>query len=87
MCSDTLRRMSGSTHSPIGLVGKMVRASRGEAGPGEVKVHIRGGTETFIARSREPITAGSSVLVLSNPAPRTVEVTPWDDPLDIGPNP
>lgn len=74
--------MSGAGSSPIGLVGRIVTASRGEAGPGEVELRIRGGTEIFIARSSETISVGASVIVLSNLGPRTVEVLPWDDPFD-----
>ena len=74
--------MSGAGSSPIGLVGRIVTASRGETGPGEVELRIRGGTEIFIARSSETISVGASVIVLSNLGPRTVEVLPWDDPFD-----
>ena len=43
---------------------------------------IRGGTETFIARSREPIPVGATVVVLASLGPLKVEVLPWDDPFD-----
>ena len=33
----------------IGCIGKMIVASRGAAGPGEVLVPVRGGSEAFIA--------------------------------------
>ncbi|MCW2544194.1 MAG: hypothetical protein JWM40_1746 [Frankiales bacterium] len=74
--------MSASSHSPVGLVGKLVIATRGADGAGEVKLHIRGSTEHFLARSREPLAAGTSVMVLSELGPRTVEVLPWDDPFE-----
>jgi hypothetical protein len=74
--------MSGSDRSPIGLAGRLITATRGEAGPGEVEVRIRGGTEVFIARSAEPLPRGQAVLVLSTLGPRTVIVAPWADPVE-----
>jgi hypothetical protein len=74
--------MSGADVSPIGLAGRITTATRGANGPGEVELRIRGGTETFIARSDEPLGVGSAVIVLSTLGPRTVVVFPWADPLD-----
>jgi hypothetical protein len=68
--------------SPIGLAGRIVTATRGENGPGEVELRIRGGTEVFIARSNDPLPVGAAVIVLSTLGPRTVVVFPWADPLD-----
>ena len=53
-----------------------------EPGPGEVEVRIRGGTETFIARSAEPLAKGQAVIVVQTLGPRTVIVLPWADPVD-----
>ena len=73
----------GTPHdSPIGLAGRIVTATRGESGPGEVELRIRGGTEVFIARSRDPLPVGQAVLVLATLGPRTVVVAPWVDPVD-----
>lgn len=74
--------MSGSEQSPIGLAGRIITATRGEGGPGEVEIQIRGGTEIFIARSDEPLPVGAAVIVLATLGPRTVVVFPWADPLD-----
>ncbi|MDT4938865.1 MAG: hypothetical protein QOG80_2536 [Pseudonocardiales bacterium] len=74
--------MDRADDSPIGLSGRIVTATRGEAGAGEVQLRIRGGTETFIARSKDPLPVGSAVIVLSTLGPRTVVVFPWADPLD-----
>lgn len=74
--------MSGSDHSPIGLAGRIVTATRGDRGPGEVELRIRGGTETFLARSAEPLPRGQAVIVLSTLGPRTVIVAPWADPVE-----
>ncbi len=68
--------------SPIGCIGVVTVATRGQAGPGEVLVKIRGGSEAFIAWSPEPLQKGTSVLVIDERGSRTVEVSAWDDPLD-----
>ena len=39
----------------VGSIGVITIATRGQAGPGEVLVQIRGGSETFIAWSPEPL--------------------------------
>jgi hypothetical protein len=74
--------VSGSDVSPIGLAGRIVTATRGQDGPGEVELRIRGGTETFLARSAEPLARGQAVIVLSTLGPRTVIVAPWADPVE-----
>ena len=74
--------MSGSDESPIGLAGHIVTPTRGQDGPGEVEVRIRGGTEVFVARSADPLPCGQSVIILSTLGPRTVIVSPWADPID-----
>jgi membrane protein implicated in regulation of membrane protease activity len=74
--------MSSADDSPIGLAGRITTPTRGKAGAGEVELRIRGGTETFIARSDEPLPRGAAVIVLSTLGPRTVVVFPWADPLD-----
>jgi hypothetical protein len=74
--------VTSSDGSPIGLAGRLTTATRGELGPGEVEVRIRGGTETFIARSAEPLAKGQSVIIVQTLGPRTVIVLPWADPLD-----
>jgi hypothetical protein len=68
--------------SPIGLAGRITTPTRGADGPGEVEVRIRGGTETFIARSAEPIGKGQAVIIAQTLGPRTVIVLPWADPVD-----
>ena len=74
--------MSAPDHSPIGLAGRITTATRGQDGPGEVELRIRGGTETFIARSAEPLAKGQAVIVVQRLGPRTVIVMPWADPVD-----
>ncbi len=68
--------------SLIGAIGVVLIATRGTEGPGEVLVKIRGGSEAFIAWSVEPIPRGSTVLVINNRGTRTVDVSPWIDPLN-----
>jgi hypothetical protein len=74
--------VSGANQSPIGLAGRIITATRGQGGPGEVEIEIRGGTEVFIARSNDPLPVGAAVIVLATLGPRTVVVFPWADPLD-----
>jgi hypothetical protein len=69
----------------VGSIGVLTIATRGEAGPGEVLVQIRGGTETFIAWSPEPLPRGSTVLVIETRGSRAVDVSAWTDPLSYFP--
>ncbi len=71
--------------SAIGRVGMVIVATRGQRGPGEVRLRIRGGTENFLAWSREPLPAGTVVLVTEYLGPRTLDVTEWTDPLGEAP--
>jgi hypothetical protein len=47
-----------------------------------VEVRIRGGTETFIARSAVPLAKGQPVIIVETLGPRTVIVLPWADPVE-----
>jgi hypothetical protein len=60
----------------------VITATRGRSGPGEVELEIRGGVETFIARSPEPLARGTAVICVSTVGPRSVIVLPWADPKD-----
>ena len=71
--------------SAIGTVGVLVIATRGPAGPGEVVIRIRGGSESFLAWSETPLPKGATVLVTDCVGPRTVDVMAWDDPLGEAP--
>jgi hypothetical protein len=66
----------------IGCIGKIIIATRGEAGPGEVMVRVRGGSEALIAWSPEPLPKGATVLVIESRGHRVVDVSPWSDPLE-----
>jgi len=68
--------------SLIGSIGVLTVATRGQAGPGEVLVKIRGGSECYIAWSPTPIPRGATVLVIETRGTRTVDVSEWTDPLD-----
>lgn len=68
--------------SLIGSIGVLLVATRGTAGPGEVLLKIRGGTEAYLAWSINPIPKGATVLVIENRGTRTVDVSEWADPLD-----
>ena len=66
--------------SAIGCMGVLVIGTRGAAGPGEVLVKIRGGSETFLAWSETPLPRGATVLVVESRGARTVDVAEWVDP-------
>ena len=67
--------------SAIGHMGVLVIATRGAAGPGEVLIKIRGGTEIYLAWSETPLPRGATVLVIESRGARTVDVAEWEDPL------
>ncbi|MGW2646675.1 hypothetical protein ACWC2T_17565 [Streptomyces sp. NPDC001393] len=66
----------------VGRTGKVLIGTRGSAGPGEVLVRVRGGSETFLAWSEDPLPAGATVLVIESRGCREVGVIEWVDPLD-----
>lgn len=61
----------------IGRTGTVVVRVRGDAGPGEVTVSVRGGTETFLAYASSPLDVGAAVLVTGSRGTRAVTVEPW----------
>jgi hypothetical protein len=67
--------------SLIGCVGVLSVATRGPAGPGEVIVKIRGGSEAYLAWSLTPLPKGATVLVIESRGSRTVDVSEWADPV------
>jgi hypothetical protein len=69
----------------IGTVGVLIIATRGAAGPGEVRIKIRGGSENYLAWSENPLPKGATVLVIDYRGPRTVDVMEWADPLGEAP--
>ena len=71
--------------SAIGMVGVITLATRGQAGPGEVKIRIRGGSEKFTAWSQTPLPIGTTVLITESRGRRTVDVMEWTDPLGEAP--
>ena len=60
--------------SSVGRVGVLTVATRGSAGPGEVLIKIRGGSEAFLAWSEKPLPRGATVLVIE-----------WEDVLGDSP--
>jgi hypothetical protein len=65
----------------VGARGVLSVATRGTDGPGEVVLSIRGGTESYLARSDEPIAVGTRVLVVESHAGRTVTVVAFPDQI------
>jgi hypothetical protein len=67
--------------SPLGRIGVLLIGTRGSEGAGEVLLKIRGGSETYLAWSEEPLPKGTTGLVVESRGTRTVDVTPWSDPF------
>jgi membrane protein implicated in regulation of membrane protease activity len=67
--------------SPLGRIGVLLIGTRGSEGAGEVLLKIRGGSETYLAWSEDPLPKGTTVLVVESRGMRTVDVTPWSDPF------
>jgi membrane protein implicated in regulation of membrane protease activity len=63
--------------SVIGKLGTVIHPIR-SGKPGEVVVHIRGGTETYMAYSDTDIPEQAEVVVIAKRSARTVEVTPFN---------
>jgi hypothetical protein len=68
--------------SAVGRTGKVIVATRGSNGPGEVLIKMRGGTEAYLAWSEEPLPKGATVLVVDSREQRAVDVIEWTDPFD-----
>jgi hypothetical protein len=60
----------------VGVLGR-VTVPIPAGGPGEIVAPVRGGTEAFAAWSDLPIAKHTEVLVIEQPAPRSVIVTPF----------
>jgi len=69
----------------IGRVGVLTVGTRGNDGPGEVLIKIRGGSETFLAWSEKPLPKGATVLVIESRGARAVDVIEWEDALGESP--
>ena len=69
--------------SVVGMVGTLAVGTRGRAGAGEVVLRVRGGSETYLAWSEQPLPRGTAVLVVEARAARSLEVVPWSG----GPDP
>ncbi|MGW0948264.1 hypothetical protein ACWD4O_37715 [Streptomyces sp. NPDC002623] len=74
--------MTPQDEAVIGCTGTVLIGTRGPAGPGEILVRVRGGSETFLAWSEDPLPTGTTVLVIASRGCRAVDVVVWADPLD-----
>jgi hypothetical protein len=72
--------------SSIGRVGVLTVGTRGAAGPGEVLIKIRGGSEAFLAWSEKPLSKGATVLIVESRGRRAVDVIEWEDVLGDSPS-
>jgi hypothetical protein len=64
----------------VGRTGVLTVGTRGPRGPGEVLINIRGGSESFLAWSEEPLPRGTAVLIVETRGARTVGVVEWSEP-------
>jgi hypothetical protein len=60
--------------SCVGAIGTVIVATRGEEGPGEVLLQLKGGTEAYIAWSEHPLEQGAGIIVYNSRGGRTVDV-------------
>jgi len=65
--------------SAVGSLGVLTVATRGSQGAGEVLVSLRGGSESLLAWSDEPLPKGTHVMVIDAIATRTVRVVRAED--------
>jgi hypothetical protein len=68
--------------SAVGATGVVTVSTRGRDGPGEVLLSMRGGTESYLAYSEEPLPRGSRVLVFNARGERSVDVMQFDTEPD-----
>jgi hypothetical protein len=68
--------------SAVGCTGTVIVATRGEAGPGEVLVKVRGGTEAYLAWSEQPLATGTEVIVYNARGDRTLDVMEFSSGAD-----
>jgi hypothetical protein len=66
-----------SDEPAVGCSGTITIATRGTAGPGEVLVRVRGGTESYLAWSEHPLAEGTQVLVFDSRGERALDVMEW----------
>ncbi len=64
--------------SAVGCLGVLTVATRGVQGAGEVLVSVRGGSESYLAWSDDPLPKGTQVIVVDVIASRTVHVVRSD---------
>ena len=77
-----MRRQAHVDREVVGKLGTVVTRIRGGDLPGEVRVPVRGASETFIAFSAAPVERHTTVLVFHSRGHRAVDVepAPWAAP-------
>lgn len=66
----------------MGCTGTVIVATRGEQGPGEVLVKVRGGTEAYLAWSEQPLATGTEILVYNARGDRALDVMEFKSGAD-----
>lgn len=69
----------------IGKLGSVVIRIRGGDLPGEVRVVVGGLPHYYLAYCPQPVPVGVEVLIVATRGARRVDVEPWADWADIGP--
>ena len=64
--------------TPVGRVGRLAVAVRGDDAPGEVEVVLDGMCESYIAYAGSPLPRHSTVLVIADRGARGLDVVPWE---------
>jgi hypothetical protein len=72
----------GADAAVIGCTGRLIIATRGADGPGEVVIAVRGGTEAYTAWSETPLPRGATVLVYATRGERALDVMEWAESSD-----
>jgi hypothetical protein len=72
----------GADAAVIGCTGRLIVATRGADGPGEVVIAVRGGTEAYMAWSETPLPRGATVLVYATRGERALDVMEWAESSD-----
>jgi hypothetical protein len=75
--------MSEGDDPVVGKVGTVTHAI-GRDRPGEIVVHIRGGTEVYMAVCDTEVAKNTEVLVIGHVSARTVQVTPFVGGATVG---
>jgi hypothetical protein len=61
----------------VGKIGRVTTAVRGGSRPGEVRVVVDGVPHYYLAFCAQPLSSGTTVLIINSRGSRQVDVEPW----------